>query len=861
MEQVWPYGRGEMVERIRAHDWASTPLGPSEGWSAELKAIVGLVLASPVVSTVALTADRLLLYNDAAARLYGAHHPGALGRPLGETFPDSYPTVASFYDRVFAGESVQVLAQPLVVGTGGANEIFDAYLSPVRDSAGAVIGAHMVGHEIGEQFRRDASLRASEQRFRAFVTASADAIYRMSSDWSEMCELDGRGFLADAVRPTAAWMEHYIPPEDQPAVRAAIDAAIRAKAKFELEHRVVRSDGTFGWTASRAVPILNEHGDIKEWLGTATDISPRREADERFRTMADNVPALIWETDESGAISVNDHYLDFFGVPLGELLGMGWVRFIHPDDAAEYMAAYRHAFEQRKPFYHECRVLRADGRYRWLRISGNRVGENRFVGASIDVTDLLEAQRGSQESEERLRQFGEASQDVLWIRDAATFQWEYLTPAFETIYGLDREAALSGDNMAGWLELIIPEDRERASESLERVRAGAWVTFEYRIRRPADGAIRWLRNTDFPIRNANGEVAHIGGIGHDITEVKRTEEALASAERRQRALVEGMPQLVWRAVDGGEWTWASPQWSEYCGQAEEESHGWGWLAPLHPDDRDLARAAWSNAAERGGLDAEYRIRHALDGEYRWFHTRASPVRDEHDAIVEWLGTSTDIHDLRDLQSRQQVLVAELQHRTRNLMGVIRSMSDKTARASADLSDFRARFRDRLEALARVQGLLSRLTEHDRVTFDELIAAELGALNGDAAKVIVEGPPGVRLRSSMVQTLALAIHELATNAVKYGALGQPGGRLAVTWSLRPGAADERPWLHIDWRESGVVMPPASSAGGRGQGRELIERALPYQLSASTTYALGPDGVHCTIAIPVSTTAAPKEIEHA
>jgi two-component sensor histidine kinase len=196
-----------------------------------------------------------------------------------------------------------------------------------------------------------------------------------------------------------------------------------------------------------------------------------------------------------------------------------------------------------------------------------------------------------------------------------------------------------------------------------------------------------------------------------------------------------------------------------------------------------------------------------------------------------------------------MLVAELQHRTRNLMGVVRSMADKTARLSADLPDFRARFRDRLEAMARVQGLLSRLDDIDRVSFDYLIRAELSALDGSSERVTLNGPSGVRLRSSTVQMLAMALHELATNAVKYGALGQPHALLGITWSVEPSGQRGKPWLHIDWRESGVAMPPETPAR-RGWGRDLIEQALPYQLGARTSLTLGPDGVHCSISIPTS-----------
>lgn len=604
-----------MARRIRDYDWATSPLGPADAWPARLKLMVEIVLDSPEVSCVVCGPQRILIYNDAAARLYGPRHPLALGQPLPEAFPESWVTVAPLYARAFAGEAVRVAAQPLDTrGEGKVADVFDATLLPVRDDAGSVVAVYMTGQEVGSRLRTEEALRESEERF---------------------------------------------------------------------------------------------------------------------------------------------------------------------------------------------------------------------------------------------RQFGEASQDLLWIRDASTLQWEYLTRAFETIYGLDRTSALGGDNMANWVELILPEDREGAVGSLQRVRRGEWVTFEYRVRRPADGHVRWLRDTDFPIRDGSGRVVRIGGIGQDVTALKLTEAALAAAEHHQRLLLEGIPQLVWRAEEAGSWTWASPQWAEYTGQAGTDSHKAGWLAPLHPDDRDVARHAWERAMQTGGFEVKCRIREAGEGEYRWFETRATPVRDADGGIIEWLGTSTDIHELRELQERQKVLVAELQHRTRNLMAVVRSMADRTARASTDLTTFHGAFRDRLDALARVQGLLSRLEDRDRITFDELVGAEMSALADGAERVMLDGPAGIRLRSSTVQTLAMALHELATNALKYGALGQPQGRLAISWTLEQDGLGEQPWLHLSWKETGVAMPPDGvQLGGSGQGRALIERALPYQLNAETAFVLGPDGVHCTIKVPVS-----------
>ncbi|HEY0572059.1 MAG TPA: sensor histidine kinase, partial [Enterovirga sp.] len=190
-------------------------------------------------------------------------------------------------------------------------------------------------------------------------------------------------------------------------------------------------------------------------------------------------------------------------------------------------------------------------------------------------------------------------------------------------------------------------------------------------------------------------------------------------------------------------------------------------------------------------------------------------------------------------------------RTRNLIAVVSSLASKTADEAVSLDDFGERFGTRLAALSRVQGLLSHLTAGQRVSFDELLGSELSALGtvGDGKdKVTLDGPPGVSLRSGTVQTFALALHELATNAIKYGALSAPTGRLAVRWRVE--ADGKEPRLHVDWRESGVDMPiNGAPPQGSGYGRQLIERALPYQLKAQATYHLGVDGVHCTIAVPI------------
>lgn len=685
-----------------------------------------------------------------------------------------------------------------------------------RDHAGKAIDYRLI--EMNPAFERQTGLVDAKGKLRSEIAPGNEETWLAIYD--EVARTGQGRRLQDYHQPTDRWYDVYVAPVKD--------------------------------TDPPRVSVL--FTDITERKGDETALG---ESEARYRSLFDSIDQgfciveVLFDEQERPVdyrfLEINPAFEGQTG--LREALGRR-MRDLAPTHEEHWFAIYGRIALTGEPERFENRADALNGR--WYEVYAFRVGEPEQRRVAILFADVTESKRQDdalRESEERLRAFGEASADVLWIRNAETLQWEYLSPAFEAIYGASVDQALEGENFGNWLELIVEEDRERALAHIERVRAGESVTFDYRVRRPADGEIRWLRNTDFPMRGANGKVERIGGVGHDATGLKRVEAALFEKEARLRTLMEGIPQLVWRSQDKGHWTWSSPQWQDFTGQTQAGSRDLGWLNAVHPDDRATATNAWEEARSRGMLDVEFRVQRVSDGTYLWHHTRSLPVCDEQGRVLEWLGTTTDVQELKELQERQAVLVAELQHRTRNLMGVVRSMSDKTARASADLPDFRSRFRDRLDALARVQGLLSRLNEHGRVTFDELIRTELSAMEGSTARATLDGPSGIRLRSSTVQTLAMALHELATNAVKYGALGQPSGRLAIRWSLEI-TDDGTRCLHIDWRESDVEMSSRPLPRGGGQGRDLIERALPYQLGAKTSYELGPDGVHCTISVPVS-----------
>lgn len=1023
-----PRGSGEMAGRIRAHDWARTPLGDRAGWPQSLAGTVELMLAHGFPMCLLWGPDRIAIYNDGYRALMGDHHPAVLGRALYEVWPEVRGPNEPSIRLAWQGQTVSLKDVHLRHLKHRAQDEawYDATYCAVRDEGGATVGVLATAFETTERMQGERELRASEQRYRAYVGASADVVYRMSADWSQMVQLDGQGIDVDLPMGREDWMQRYLLPEDRPQMQQAIDQAVHTRRLFELEHRVVRADGSVGWTLSRALPMLDANGDISQWLGAAKDVTAAKlteqalqQSEERYRALFDSIDDgfCIIEVlfDEAGKpcdyvfLQTNPAFERQTG--LHDAVGKR-MRELAPGHEQHWFDVYGRIALTGEPVRFEDEAAALN---RWFDVYAFRIGAPEQRRVAVLFRDILVRRRSEQalrESEARYRSLFESIDEGVTIIElvyddrgrCVDFIYGESNPAQERLTGLHLRPGRRFSDIVpsidpAWMALYArvaktgtPERFERYAPHLDRwfdvyasriggdgsrqvvvvynnitgrkrheanlafladvtqdlaaltsigatmQALGAKLGAHFKVSRCAfaeldeasdravvefdwhqphmpslvgmyrvgdffteaflrtlhDGqvfvmndrstdpradvarlaalqvaamiAVPFLRDgellstlciySDQPRAWTTGEATLLQELASRIwtrLERARAERGLYESELRQRVLIEGMPQLVWRAAADGQWTWTSPQWSQYSGQSSEQSQGWGWLDAVHPDDRQAVQQAWQRAGDSGKVELDYRVCHIGERRYRWFHTRASAVRDETNAIVEWLGTTTDVDEARALQERQTVLVAELQHRTRNLMGVIRSIADKTRRASTDLPDFMGRYGDRLDALARVQGLLSRMQDHDRVTFDELITTELNAMAGNADRARLDGPKGVRLRSSTVQALALAVHELATNAIKYGALGQPDAQLVVRWWLQPDGPGARPWLHIDWRESGVAMPPPASGNTRGgQGRELIERALPYQFEAQTRFALGADGVHCTISLPVSAT---------
>lgn len=269
---------------IRAHGWLEPSLGPPSTWPQALRLMIGTALDSPMQAALLWGPDLLFLYNDAFIPLLGTRHPSALGRPVAKVWGSAWDQVSEPFYRAlqtgkgFAARHVEI---PMMRWGKAGSTYWDVSTTPIRGEDGKILGLLTQANDVSGQVLGLKALQDSQERLQALVSSTSYVVYSMSADWTEMRQLEGNDFLSDTHAPSRTWLNDYIFEDDQPAVLRAIQQAIASKSTFELEHRVRRADGSLGWALSRAVPLFDNAGEIREWFGAASDVTDRRRSEER----------------------------------------------------------------------------------------------------------------------------------------------------------------------------------------------------------------------------------------------------------------------------------------------------------------------------------------------------------------------------------------------------------------------------------------------------------------------------------------------------------------------------------------------------------------------------------------------------
>ena len=467
-----------------------------------------------------------------------------------------------------------------------------------------------------------------------------------------------------------------------------------------------------------------------------------------------------------------------------------------------------------------------------------------IVGQANDVTARVDADRAAQQNQARLELAARAAGLGIWEWRVDTGQMLYSARAKE-ICGFAPDQEIS---FADVVAVTHPDDYPFTSAQSRRAldpRVRDRNPYEYRVVR-GDGVVRWVRAHGEAVfePTADGEraVRYIGTL-EDITERREIEERLRASEARLRLAIEAGRTTVWTWDVGRDAALLTDELRAVLGlPAGAEASVEERRAQVHPDDR----AGLAQLRERvltshdRFLDFEFRY-FWPDGRLRWLQARSEILRTAAGQPTAVTGVIMDVTERRESEERLTLLAREVDHRANNLLSVIQGTVALSTGATPD--ELRQVITGRLAALARAHQLLSdaRWTGAD---LHRLLSEELRPFGLDE-RVTLAGPP-CSLSPPQAQAMAMAIHELATNAVKYGALSVPSGVIELSWSRQQGK------LRLGWLERGG--PPVSTPTRVGLGASILERALAGALGGAVAREWRPEGLACRLTLPLGEAAA-------
>lgn len=380
---------------------------------------------------------------------------------------------------------------------------------------------------------------------------------------------------------------------------------------------------------------------------------------------------------------------------------------------------------------------------------------------------------------------------------------------------------------------LIPFERQREEDDiLAKITGGERVPQFVTERRRKDGSLIHVFVTVSPVLDSHGNIVGACKMARDATGYLASQKRIEESEKLFRALADNISQIAWVADPAGKVGWVNRRLEEYTGLTAAQLEDGGRESIHHPDHLSQVLARYYESMETGAEWEDIFPLKGRDGQYRWFLARAHPVRGADGGITHWVGTHTDIHDQREQTDKVRLMLHEVNHRTKNLIATVQALARRTARGEGD-DAFVERFEVRVNGLATNQDLLVR-GDWREVDLDELVRRQLGFLGEDLGQFEICGPSAA-LSAPAAEAIGMAVHELATNSLKYGALSVPAGTVTIGWEIdRPAAG-----LHLWWRESGG--PSVRQPESRGFGTTLIAELPRRRLNAEVVLDYAPRGL--------------------
>lgn len=601
--------------------------------------------------------------------------------------------------------------------------------------------------------------------------------------------------------------------------------------------------------------------------------------EELFAELFSQLREIHWILKPNGDIDrFNAAWREYTGLP-ERVPGLAWTEVFHPDDRAPLVAARTQGIATQTAYEVEARMRRIDGVYRrhLFRVKPIFDGERlrAWLGTGTDVEDARQAQDDRHQAEvldRSLILLGEAlreSSEPAEMRKRATALLGRTLDACRVAYATVDQAnglAFIDDDWRAAPDLRAARGRyvlRDWGEFFEQLVAGETVAISDILIDPRTASSKewddWgLRSLAFvPLLQAGQLKAYV--LVHsaeprvwrarELEFIRAAADRLwsalegASARLAAREIAESSDVLMWSACPDGMAEYFNRSWYEFTGHAPDVPLGDGWRQIVHHTDLDRTAERWGEAVASGSdFQVEHRLRNAA-GEYRWMLTRARPIRTSRAEVTRWYGTCVDIQELKENQRHRDLLVNELNHRVKNTLTLIQSMARQSLRNTAE--EPRLAFEGRLIALARAHDVLT-ANSWESAYLDDLVSGVMAPFlkAGEEGRIVLQGPQ-MRLESRHAVAVTLALHELATNAAKYGALSTEAGRVTISWWLQ--VQDSNPIMKLLWVEDGgpEVQPPTRN----GFGSQLISRGVAQELGGHVQLDYARGGVRCEITAPL------------